>query len=388
MSRIRTYKPDFWASEQIMDVSRDARLLFLGMWNFCDDGGVHPASARRLKAQVFPGDDDATTDQVAIWMAELIGVGLVAEFDAEGRRWWHVTGWNRHQKIDRPTFRHPSPPLDQDQKFVEDSTSIRRGFDEHSSSPRVCLATEGKGREGKGRDKNLVNEREVVVQAESLVKNSPILDPATGGDHNLGRDAEASPTAPTDSDFSGHGSPLSPSHDKNIDPDSLDLASLALDDHSQYHPSGSFDCVDSRAIAGDSDQIVVDGHLAGESPMASLDSATGKGGKNGKAKNGKHHPSVTVPKVIDLYHAILPELPACMVPVAERERLIRARMDSLPTEGQWRDYFTYVHDCPFLMGRVKPSDETRRPFRADLMWLVRPSNFDKVMAGRYQDARS
>ena len=77
-----------------------------------------------------------------------------------------------------------------------------------------------------------------------------------------------------------------------------------------------------------------------------------------------------------------------MVPVAERERLIRARMDSLPTEGQWRDYFTYVHDCPFLMGRVKPSDETRRPFRADLMWLVRPSNFDKVMAGRYQDARS
>jgi hypothetical protein len=49
MARIRTVKPEFWTSEQVMNCSRDARLLFIGMWNFCDDGGNHPASAKTLK---------------------------------------------------------------------------------------------------------------------------------------------------------------------------------------------------------------------------------------------------------------------------------------------------------------------------------------------------
>jgi len=34
MARIRTIKPEFWTAEQVMELSRDARLLFIGMWNF------------------------------------------------------------------------------------------------------------------------------------------------------------------------------------------------------------------------------------------------------------------------------------------------------------------------------------------------------------------
>ena len=56
MSRIRTVKPEFWTSEQIIACSPIARLLFIGLWNFCDDNGVHPASYIRLKAEVFPPD--------------------------------------------------------------------------------------------------------------------------------------------------------------------------------------------------------------------------------------------------------------------------------------------------------------------------------------------
>ncbi len=44
MARIRTTKPEFWSSAQIIELSRDARLLFIGMWNFCDDNGRHKAS--------------------------------------------------------------------------------------------------------------------------------------------------------------------------------------------------------------------------------------------------------------------------------------------------------------------------------------------------------
>ncbi len=44
MARIRTTKPEFFTSEQVMNLSIFARFAFLGMWNFCDDGGNHPAS--------------------------------------------------------------------------------------------------------------------------------------------------------------------------------------------------------------------------------------------------------------------------------------------------------------------------------------------------------
>ena len=57
MSRIRTVKPEFWASEQVISCSPLSRLLFIGLWNFCDDNGVHQASYIRIKAEVFPADN-------------------------------------------------------------------------------------------------------------------------------------------------------------------------------------------------------------------------------------------------------------------------------------------------------------------------------------------
>ncbi len=107
MARIRTVKPEFWTSEQILECSTNARLLFIGMWNFCDDGGVHVASLKRLKAEVFPADD-FTTEDVRRLIGELLTNDLVVEFSAEDRQFWKVTGWH-HQKIDRPNPKYPQP---------------------------------------------------------------------------------------------------------------------------------------------------------------------------------------------------------------------------------------------------------------------------------------
>ena len=90
-----------------MELSRDARLLFIGLWNFCDDGGNHPASPKTLKAEVFPGDEDVTASLVMQWVDELIEQQLAVEYEVDGKEYWHVTGW-RHQRIDQPTLRHPT----------------------------------------------------------------------------------------------------------------------------------------------------------------------------------------------------------------------------------------------------------------------------------------
>ena len=135
MARIRTIKPEFWTSEQIVECSPIARLLFIGMWNFCDDGGNHPASAKTLKMQIFPGDDIAIS-QIEALVAELVAAGLLSEYLAEGRRYWNVTGW-KHQKIERPSYKYPRP-------IDDNSPNDRRQLDARHPP-------EGKGREGKGK---------------------------------------------------------------------------------------------------------------------------------------------------------------------------------------------------------------------------------------------
>ncbi|WP_431018214.1 hypothetical protein [Burkholderia gladioli] len=107
MARIRSIKPEFWTSEQVMELSRDARLAFIGLWNFCDDAGIHPASPKRLKAEVFPADD-LTADDVRRLVDELLALELINEYEIDGQSFWIVTGWH-HQKIEKPTFQHPRP---------------------------------------------------------------------------------------------------------------------------------------------------------------------------------------------------------------------------------------------------------------------------------------
>lgn len=136
MSRIRTIKPTFWTSEQVMDCSRDARLLFIGLWNFADDAGRLTYNAKQIKALVFPGDEDPIA-AVETWLAELVSVGLIVPYMVGDRRYLEITGW-KHQKIDKPQpSKHPPRPVA-----------------DHSANVRGTVSTERKGEEGNGRDRD------------------------------------------------------------------------------------------------------------------------------------------------------------------------------------------------------------------------------------------
>lgn len=93
---------------------------------------------------------------------------------------------------------------------------------------------------------------------------------------------------------------------------------------------------------------------------------------------------VPIKQVVELYHEILPELPTVQKMTKTREGYIRQRWrdGDLPTLEAWRNYFSYVRESPFLMGRVNGSGD-KPPFRADLEWLVRPANFAKVAEDKY-----
>ena len=131
MARIRSIKPEFFTSEQVAECSTNARLLFVGMWCFCDDQGIHPDSPARLKMEVFPSDDLTKAD-VEQYVEELVAVGLIQRYEVEGQKYLMVTGWVRHQKIDKPSKKYPLP-------VAEDSTSDRVKLDEDSSNTRRAL---------------------------------------------------------------------------------------------------------------------------------------------------------------------------------------------------------------------------------------------------------
>lgn len=164
MARIRTVKPEFWTAEQVMELTRDARLMFVGLWNFCDDAGIHPASTKTLKAEVFPADDISASDVRGL-IDECIRQGLLIEYQVEAKDYWQVTGWH-HQRIDQPTYKHPTPdgriPEGAARRRSEKAASakktqnVRGVFAEQSpntsQSFAECSPPEGKGKEGKGID--------------------------------------------------------------------------------------------------------------------------------------------------------------------------------------------------------------------------------------------
>ena len=173
MSRIRTIKPELWASEQVISCSPLSRLLFIGLWNFCDDNGVHQASYIRIKAEVFPGDN-LDINEIKNCINELINNGLIREYMAYDNSYWIVTGWKKHQRIDKPTYRHPLPQSDL-KKIEDNSTTIRGGLKEQSLITRATVnevsSTEWKGMESKGMEKQI---RKVETLPACVSEPSPL----------------------------------------------------------------------------------------------------------------------------------------------------------------------------------------------------------------------
>ncbi|WP_457105939.1 hypothetical protein [Methylobacterium sp. P5_C11] len=87
MARIRTIKPEFWTSEQVMECAPLARLLFIGLWNFCDDAGRMALSPKRIKAQILPSDDVTSSDVLGM-LQELSANGLIRIYVLEGKSFW------------------------------------------------------------------------------------------------------------------------------------------------------------------------------------------------------------------------------------------------------------------------------------------------------------
>jgi hypothetical protein len=124
--RIRSIKPEFWRSDDITALSREHRLLFIGLWSYVDDNGVGIDDYRSIAADLFALEDDQNEIRTFVreGLATLSRVLLVARYEVDGRRYLYIRTWDRHQRIDRPSkARYPRPPEDWAPPTSEDAAS-------------------------------------------------------------------------------------------------------------------------------------------------------------------------------------------------------------------------------------------------------------------------
>lgn len=102
MARIRTIKPSFWGSRTVARLSRDARLLAIGLISMADDDGRFLCSTAAVNGYVFPNDDLPNT-KVRKWLDESTASGLTHEYVVDDIRYGCFPEWHEHQVINRYT---------------------------------------------------------------------------------------------------------------------------------------------------------------------------------------------------------------------------------------------------------------------------------------------
>lgn len=115
MARIRSIKPEFWDDRKLArSASRDARLLYIALWNLADEHGRLNGDPQWIKGQVFPYDDDINSQTVAILLKELTApdLGAVVAYEAEGDPYLLLPKLCKHQRLEpgKVASKIPAPP--------------------------------------------------------------------------------------------------------------------------------------------------------------------------------------------------------------------------------------------------------------------------------------
>lgn len=134
-ARIRSIKPEIWQDEKVGDLSRDARLLLLGMLTMADDEGRLLATPMVILGHVFPFDDDAQK-RLSSWICELVASNIVVSYEANGKPYLAFRHWRKHQRINRAVA--STLPAPDDRAVVEENAIAE-------SSPRTAAP---RGRSG------------------------------------------------------------------------------------------------------------------------------------------------------------------------------------------------------------------------------------------------
>lgn len=131
MARIRTIKPEFFTSEDIVSMTPLARLFYVSLWCEADREGRLEWKPVTFKMRYLPGDE-CDINKLA---EEMTARGLIVIYEADGKKYAEIPTFTEHQVINNREASSTLPARDKNAKATR--------------APRVkAEGKEGKGKEG------------------------------------------------------------------------------------------------------------------------------------------------------------------------------------------------------------------------------------------------
>lgn len=94
MARIRTIKPEFFMSEDVLQLSIKARLCYVGLWCHADREGKLKYNKISLSAQIMPKE----IQDFEGCIEEMQDLGLVIKYEVENKQYLVIPTFLEHQK--------------------------------------------------------------------------------------------------------------------------------------------------------------------------------------------------------------------------------------------------------------------------------------------------
>ncbi|MFF9013576.1 hypothetical protein ACF09C_11510 [Streptomyces sp. NPDC014870] len=155
MARIRTIKPEAFASESLAAVSLSAERTFFGLLTQADDQGRFRDQAAVIAGLLWSLRPDHGPMGVEDDLNQLHAADLICRYEgADGKRYLHIVTFTQHQKINRPSgIRTPACPHHDLSVLREPSPPTHGAVMEHSVNRQggvteAAASDESAGQEG------------------------------------------------------------------------------------------------------------------------------------------------------------------------------------------------------------------------------------------------
>ncbi|MBC9913150.1 hypothetical protein [Chitinophaga varians] len=179
MARDRMIRKKFWDDRKLSKISRDARLLFIGLWNLADDLGILVCDHLFIKSKVFPYDQ-IQLQQFGSWLNELLAHGFISQFSHKKEDFYYLPNFSKHQTINRPNYKDLLISKEELKTIFTEHSVNDHGISNDDSLPKREIEEENK-REEKDKGESPSGNDNLETENENLTPPSSAPPPSFTG---------------------------------------------------------------------------------------------------------------------------------------------------------------------------------------------------------------
>lgn len=106
----RILKESVCVSDSIAGLAWFEEVLFYRLIVSCDDYGRYDGRTAVIRNRLFPLEEELTKADVEAALASLERAGLALRYEADGKPYLYLPGWEDHQNVRAKRSRYPAPP--------------------------------------------------------------------------------------------------------------------------------------------------------------------------------------------------------------------------------------------------------------------------------------